>query len=49
MGSPGRDILKKHLELAREKTKEPNAGGYHVSLFGDRRPDLYSPLATSDS
>ncbi len=38
-----------NLELAREKTKEPNAGGYHVSLFGDRRPDLYFPLATSDS
>jgi 5-aminopentanamidase len=38
-----------NLELAREKTKEPDPGGYHVSLFGDRRPDLYSPLATRDS
>ena len=33
------------LELARQKTKEPNAGGYHVSLFGDRRPELYAALA----
>jgi predicted amidohydrolase len=37
------------LELAREKTKEPGSGGYHVSLFGDRRPDLYGPLLKVDS
>ena len=34
------------LELARQKTKEPHDGGYEVSLFGDRRPDLYRPLVT---
>jgi predicted amidohydrolase len=33
------------LDLARAKTKEPNHGGYQVSLFGDRRPELYAPLA----
>ena len=38
-----------NLELAREKTKEPADGGYHVSLFGDRRPELYSPLAAAES
>ena len=32
------------LELARAKTKEPNHGGYEVSLFGDRRPELYAAL-----
>jgi predicted amidohydrolase len=32
------------LDLARAKTKEPNHGGYEVSLFGDRRPELYAPL-----
>ena len=32
------------LDLARAKTKEPNRGGYQVSLFGDRRPELYAPL-----
>ena len=37
------------LGLAREKTKEPSNGGYQVSLFGDRRPDLYAPVVTSDS
>jgi predicted amidohydrolase len=32
------------LDLARVKTKEPDHGGYEVSLFGDRRPELYAPL-----
>ena len=32
------------LELARTKTKAPGAG-YQVSLFGDRRPELYGPIA----
>lgn len=32
------------LELARAKTKAPGSGGYHVSLFADRRPELYEPL-----
>jgi predicted amidohydrolase len=41
-------IAELNLELARKKTKEPNGGGYHVSLFGDRRPDLYAPLVTDD-
>lgn len=36
------------LDLARAKTKEPNHGGYHVSLFGDRRPELYAPLVSGD-
>jgi predicted amidohydrolase len=31
------------LALAREKTKEPG-GAYQVSLFDDRRPELYAPL-----
>jgi predicted amidohydrolase len=37
------------LRLAREKTREPQQGGYHVRLFQDRRPDLYSPLAKDES
>jgi 5-aminopentanamidase len=37
------------LELAREKTKEPQRGGYHVHLFGDRRPELYAPLLNNAS
>lgn len=36
------------LELARAKTKEPNHGGYQVSLFGDRRPELYAPLVSGE-
>lgn len=32
------------LEMARAKTKAPGSGGYHVSLFADRRPELYEPL-----
>ncbi len=37
------------LELARAKTKEPQRGGYHVHLFGDRRPELYAPLLNTAS
>lgn len=37
------------LELARRKAKEPNAGGYQVDLFGDRRPELYAPVADAAS
>lgn len=33
------------LALARSKTKAPGGGGYQVSLFEDRRPELYGPLA----
>jgi 5-aminopentanamidase len=33
------------LALARSKTKAPGGGGYQVSLFDDRRPELYGPLA----
>ena len=36
------------LDLARVKTKEPNHGGYQVSLFGDRRPELYAPLVSGE-
>ena len=36
-----------HLELARAKTKAPGVG-YQVSLFGDRRPELYGPIAAPE-
>ncbi len=32
------------LALARSKTQAPGDSGYQVSLFDDRRPDLYGPL-----
>jgi predicted amidohydrolase len=41
-------IAELNLALARNKTKQPHGGGYKVSLFGDRRPDLYVPLVTDD-
>jgi predicted amidohydrolase len=34
------------LDLARTKTKAPGEGGYQVSLFDDRRPELYGPIAS---
>jgi predicted amidohydrolase len=33
------------LALARSKVKAPGDGGYEVSLFDDRRPELYGPLS----
>ncbi|MEA2281883.1 MAG: hypothetical protein QOK21_2490 [Solirubrobacteraceae bacterium] len=32
------------LGLARAKTRRPGDGGYSVSLFDDRRPELYAPI-----
>lgn len=37
------------LRLARDKIIEPQHGGYHVALFEDRRPELYSRLVKRDS
>lgn len=32
------------LDLARAKTRRPGDGGYSVSLFDDRRPELYAAI-----
>jgi predicted amidohydrolase len=37
------------LRLARDKVIEPQQGGYNVSLFEDRRPELYSRLVQGSS
>jgi predicted amidohydrolase len=44
-------VLTADLDLgrARDKVIEPQRGGYNVSLFDDRRPELYSRLVGGDS